>query len=80
MTCIQLKVSSPWLWLLFCWIIFFSRMNFDMFYKIFLMFVSFAALVADEWSHPKVCLHVDLQITSCSANVVALVTFEQLFS
>ena len=55
-------------------------MNFDMFYKIFLMFVSFAALVADEWSHPKVCLHVDLQITSCSANVVALVTFEQLFS
>ena len=55
-------------------------MNFDMIYKILLIFVSFAALVALEWSLPRVRPHVLLQITSCSANIGALVTFERLLS
>ena len=80
MTCIQLKVSSLWLWLLLCRIIFFSRMNFDMFYKILLMFVSLVALAAPEWSRPSVLLHVLLQIARRSTSVVALVTFERLLS
>ena len=41
---------------------------------------SFIALVALEESLPSVRLHVPLQITSCKASVVALVTFERLFS
>ena len=42
--------------------------------------VSFAALVALERPLPSVCHHVTLQITSCSADVVALVTLVWLFS
>ena len=57
-----------------------SNMNFDMFSKIALLLVSLAALVALEWSFPSVRPHVPLQITSCSASVVALVTFERLLS
>ena len=55
-------------------------MNFDMFYKIFLLLVGFAALVALEWSLPRVRPHVLLQITRRSASIVALVTFERLLS
>ena len=57
-----------------------SKMNFVMFSKILLMFVGFAALVALEWSLPRVRPHVPLQITILSASVVALVTFERLLS
>ena len=55
-------------------------MNFDMFYKIFLLFVGFAAFVALEWSFPSVRPHVSLQIIRSSASVLALVTFEWLLS
>ena len=55
-------------------------MNFGMFYKIFLMFEGFAAMVALEWSLTRVRLHVPLQSIRSSASVVALVTFERLFS
>ena len=51
-----------------------------MFCKISLFFVSLAALVALEWSLPSVPSHVFLQITRSSASIVALVTFERLFS
>ena len=57
-----------------------SNVSIDMFYKILLLFVGFAALVALKWSFPSVRPHVPLQITSCSASVVALVTFERLLS
>ena len=39
-----------------------SNMNFDMFSKISLICVSLAALVALEWSFPRVRPHVLLQI------------------
>ena len=55
-------------------------MNFDMFYKIFLLIVGFAAMVALEWSLPRVRPHVPLQITRRSASIVALVTLERLLS
>ena len=45
-----------------------------------LRLVSFLALVTLEWSVHSVRLHVHLQIARSSASVVALVTFEQLFS
>ena len=54
-------------------------MNFEMFCKISLIFVSLAALVALEWSLPRMRPHVALQITRISASVVALVTLERLF-
>ena len=54
-------------------------MTFYMFCKIFLIYVSLAALFALEWSLPRVRPHVSLQITRSSASVVALVTFEWLF-
>ena len=57
-----------------------SNMNFAMFFKISLFFVSLAALFALEWSLPCVFLHVALQMTRRSASIVALVTFERLFS
>ena len=57
-----------------------SNMNFDMFYKILLMFVGFAALVALESSLPRVRPHVPLQSIRSSAIIVALVTFERLLS
>ena len=57
-----------------------SNMNFAVFYKILLLFVSFVALVAVEWPLHGMRPHVALQITSCSASIVALVTFERLFS
>ena len=44
------------------------------------MFESFNALVALEWSFPSVRSHVLLQMTGFGASVVALVTFERLFS
>ena len=40
--------------LYYCLFIFCSHMNFEMIDKIFLMFVSLAALVAPEWSRPCV--------------------------
>ena len=55
-------------------------MSFDMFYKTFLSFVGLAALVALEWSLPRVRPHVPLQSGRLSASVVALVTFERLLS
>ena len=57
-----------------------SNMNFAVFYKILLLFVSFVALVAVEWPLHGMRPHVALQITSCSASIVALVTFERLLS
>ena len=57
-----------------------SYMNFEVFYKISLLFVSHAALVALEWSLPGVCLNMALQIARTSASIIALVTFEWLFS
>ena len=74
----HLKVSSDSL--LFSRIIFCSNMNFEMFYKIPFLLVSFAALVALEWSLPRVRPRVPLQITRRSASIVALVTFERLLS
>ena len=55
-------------------------MNFEMIYKISLLLVSFAALIALEWSLPRVRLHMLLQTTRSRASVVALVTFERLLS
>ena len=55
-------------------------MFFDMLFEISLVCVSLGAMVALEWSLPGVLPHVPLQITSCSVSVVALVTFERLFS
>ena len=55
-------------------------MNFDMLYKILLIFVSFAALVALEGSFPSVLPHVLLQFRGSSASEIALVTLERLFS
>ena len=45
-----------------------------------LMFERFITSIALEWFFPTVLLHVFLQITRSSASVVALVTFERLFS
>ena len=57
-----------------------GNMNFEMYCKISFLLVSFAALVALEGSLPSVLPHVLLQITRSSASIVALVTFERLFS
>ena len=57
-----------------------SNMNFDMFYKILLIFVSFAALLAVEWSLPRVRPHVPLQMIRSSASEVALGTSQRLLS
>ena len=57
-----------------------SNVSIDMFYKILLLFVSFVALVAVEWPLHGMRPHVALQITSCSASIVALDTFERLLS
>ena len=51
-----------------------------MFCEIFLMFESFAALIALERLLPCVRHHVPLQIVSLSGMVVALVTLELCFS
>ena len=45
-----------------------------------LMFERFITLVALEWLFPSVLPHVILQSVRSSASVVALVTFERLFS
>ena len=74
----HLKASSDWL--VFSRIKFCSNMNFEMFRKISFLLVSFAALVALEWSFPSVLPHVPLQMARLRANIVALVTFERLFS
>ena len=50
-----------------------------MFCEIFLLFKSFAALIALERPLPCVRLHVLLQIVSLSAIVVALVTLKWSF-
>ena len=55
-------------------------MNFEMLDEIILLLVSLAALVALEWSLPRVRPHVLLQSTRSSASIVALVTFERLLS
>ena len=69
----HLKVAVQWNHI-------FSNMNFEMFCKISFLLVSFAALVALEWSLPRVRPHVPLQSIRNSASVVALVTFERLLS
>ena len=46
----------------------------------FVVFESLLALVALEWFFPSVLLHVFLQSIRSSASVVALITFERLFS
>ena len=51
-----------------------------MFSKVSLIFESFAAMVALEWSLTRVRPYVLLQMTRSSASVVALVTFERLLS
>ena len=48
----------------------------ELFCEIFLLFKSFAALIALERPLPCVRLHVLLQIVSLSANLIALVTLE----
>ena len=55
-------------------------MHFDVLYEISLIVVSLVALFALEGSLPSVLPHVALQITRSSASIVALVTFERLFS
>ena len=55
-------------------------MHFDMLFDRSLHFVSLGALVALEGSLPSVRPHVLVQITRSGANIVALVTFERLFS
>ena len=55
-------------------------MNFEVFCKISFIGVSLAAMVAFEWSLPGVRLQVFVQIRRNSASIVALVTFERLFS
>ena len=74
----HLKVSSYQL--LFSSTIFDSNVNFYMFRKISLICVSLAAFVTLEWSLPRVRPHVPLQSSRISASIVALVTFERLFS
>ena len=51
-----------------------------MFYEVFILFVSFAALIALERPLSRVHHHVQLQFVSKSAIVVALVTSVRLFS
>ena len=55
-------------------------MNFEMLDEIILLLVSLAALVALEWSLPRVRPHVPLQSIRSRASVVALLTFERLLS
>jgi len=45
-----------------------------------LLFKRLITFVALEWLLPSVLPHVALQITRSSASIVALVTFERLFS
>ena len=51
-----------------------------MFHEITFPFERFYAMVAFVWFFHSVRLHVTLQITRSSASIVALVTFERLFS
>ena len=55
-------------------------MLFDMLFESSFVCVSLVALVALEGSLPSVLPHVLLQKARSSASVVALVTFERLFS
>ena len=57
-----------------------SPMNRRNFWEVLFLFESFNPLVALEWSFPSVRSHVLLQMTGFGASVVALVTFERLFS
>ena len=57
-----------------------SSMSFDMFSKISLICVGLAALVALEWSFPRVRPHVLLQIWGLSESEVAQVTLVWLLS
>ena len=52
----------------------------EMFRQTSLVLVSFAALVALERFQPGVRSHVPLQMTRISGSLIALVTFELLFS
>ena len=49
-------------------------------FEILLPFESLIALAALEWSLPRMFSHVLLQSTRGNASIVALVTFERLFS
>ena len=51
-----------------------------MLFDIFLIFECLAALVALEWSLPRVLPHVPLQMTRFIASIIALVTLERLLS
>ena len=51
-----------------------------MFCETLLLFERFITFVALEWLFPSVLLHVSLQIARRSTSIVALVTFERLFS
>ena len=55
-------------------------MHFDMLFERPLVSVSLIALITLGRSLPSVRLHVALQCIRSSASVVALVTFERLFS
>ena len=55
-------------------------MHFDVLLQRSLVFVSFAAVVALEWSFPSVFPLVALQSIRSSTGVAALVTFEWLLS
>ena len=57
-----------------------GHVNSGMFCERTLSSVSFAAFVAPERLLPSVCPHVALQLITCSASVVALVTLVWLFS
>ena len=55
-------------------------MNPKMFWEVLFLFENDNALVALEWPFPSVRSHVLLQMTGFGASIVALVTFERLFS
>ena len=57
-----------------------GHMNSEVLCKIYLVFLSFTALVTSETPLPGVRLHVVLKITRRNASIVALVTLEWLFS
>ena len=54
-----------------------SHVNFEMFCELDIPFEIFAALVALERFHPRICPNVTLQMTRRSASIVALVTLER---
>ena len=51
-----------------------------MFYETIVVTERFFAFSALEWLFPCVCPHVAFQMTRCHTSVVAVVTFEWLFS